>query len=72
VAQDYGKFECPVCGREVYVLLPLRGSDDQGAWREEITCPKGHTDTYDLVALRKLLNMPSASVKAIPALAGVG
>ena len=70
--QEYGKFKCPVCGKDVFVLLPLHGPDGQNNGFQEITCPKGHTDTYDFISLKKLLKKDLESLNIQGVMVAVG
>lgn len=72
---QYGRIECRVCGEQVIVPLPIGPQDGNGnADRNsyELTCSKGHTDSYDLTSLESISSKPANSFKARRAVAGVG
>lgn len=73
MAQEYGKFECRVCGKEVFILLPVspfEGQSDGGL--HEVTCPKGHTDAYHASEMKTIQMKPLDVLRARAAPGGVG
>ncbi len=71
---EYGRFECRLCGDEVFV--PLTSQALQEAQKEgrlyELTCSNGHTDSYDPSKIRSNSAKPVTSLKIRRAVAGVG
>jgi hypothetical protein len=73
MAQQYGRMECRVCGEEVIVPLPAPfqdGNDNRSS--HELTCSKGHTDSYDLAKVESINSKPAASLKVRRAVTGMG
>jgi hypothetical protein len=73
MSQQYGRIECRVCGEQVIVPLPNTtqdGNTDRDSY--ELTCSKGHTDSYDLAKLESISSKPASSLKVRRAVAGIG
>jgi hypothetical protein len=73
MAQQYGRIECRVCGEQVIVPLPTAlqdGKKDRDS--HELTCSKGHTDSYDLAKVESVSSKPASSLKIRRAATGVG
>jgi hypothetical protein len=73
MAQQYGPIECRVCGEQV--IVPLPGAFPEGKSERnshELTCSKGHTDSYDLAKLESINSKPVGSLKIRRAVTGMG
>ncbi len=71
MAQQYGRIECRVCGEQVIVPLPVHdGKNDRNPY--ELTCSKGHTDSYDLAKVESISSRPVESLKIRRAATGMG
>jgi hypothetical protein len=71
--QQYGRIECRVCGEQVIVPLPTATEDgkaDRNSY--ELTCSKGHTDSYDLTKMESISSKPATSLKFRRAITGMG
>ena len=70
---QYGRIECRVCGEQVIVPLPAGVQDGRTDGNSyELTCSKGHTDSYDLTSLESISSKPANSLKVRRAVAGMG
>jgi hypothetical protein len=73
MSQQYGRIECRVCGEQVIVPLPALPQDEKkNRDSYELTCSKGHTDSYDLAKLESISPKPANSLKVRRAVAGMG
>ncbi len=74
MAQEYGRFECKVCGDQVFVPFAQQPGT-AGASQErqvELTCSQGHTDSYETSKVTFVSAKPVAALKARRAMAGIG
>ena len=71
---EYGRFQCRLCGEQVFVLLPspmpTNGQREQSFF--ELTCSNGHTDSYELSQLESVSAKPAMKLKVRRAALGVG
>jgi hypothetical protein len=73
MAQEYGRFECKICGNQVFVPLSPRPKDGHDSGNlYELTCSNGHTDAYDLSKLESISAKPVKSLNIRRAVAGIG
>jgi hypothetical protein len=71
--QQYGRIECRVCGEQVIVPLPTGTQDGETDCNSyELSCSKGHTDSYDLTKMESIGSKPANSLKVRRAVAGMG
>lgn len=69
MSNDLGRLECRICGRSIYFPLsevPLIN----GERLIELTCSRGHTDSYWDVAAEKLENVGPHTEMARAAVVG--
>ena len=69
MAHEYGRFDCRVCGDQVFVPLQLPILSNASV---ELTCSNGHTDSYDAEKLELIISKPMEALKARRATAAVG
>lgn len=71
---EYSRFECRVCGEQVFVPVgsPALKEALQNKQTVELTCPKGHTDSYAVSDLEKMPAPSSKLPKTRRAVAGIG
>jgi hypothetical protein len=73
MAQQYGRIECRVCGEQVIVPFPAALPDgNHDCDSHELTCSKGHTDSYDLAKLESINSKPVGSLRVRRAATGIG
>ncbi len=77
MVHEYGRIECRVCGEQVIVPLPAPlpetvNSGDNNGRSHELTCSKGHTDSYDLAKVESISSKPVSSFKTKRAATGMG
>ena len=69
--RQYQNLECRICG--VQVFAPLLSDDDGLLFTSvELTCSRGHTDSYDAAELRLAPPKPPQKVQVRRAVAGIG
>ena len=69
MAHEYGRFDCRVCGDQVFVPLQLPPSANASV---ELTCSNGHTDSYDAAKFEGIISKPVEALKVRRATAAVG
>ncbi len=73
MAQQYGRIECRVCGEQVIVPLSAALQDGKNDINShELTCSKGHTDSYDLANVESINSKPAGSLRIRRAVTGMG
>jgi hypothetical protein len=72
MAQEYGRFECKICGSPVFAPLFRLKDGQQNSTFYELTCSNGHTDTYDLSKFESVQAKPVRSLHIRRAVAGIG
>ena len=75
MAHEYGFFHCRVCGEKGFAPLPAadgKNGDSTSSNGFELTCSKGHTDSYDLTKIQKFGSQSEPTLKARRAYAAVG
>jgi hypothetical protein len=53
MSNDLGRLQCRICGRSIY-FLPAETAMINGERLIELTCSKGHTDSYWDIESEKL------------------
>ena len=74
MAHEYIRFECRVCGDQVFVPS---GEENRGEGRIrvdvfELTCSQGHTDSYDASRRGPVMEKVATKLKFRRAAAGIG
>jgi hypothetical protein len=72
--QEYGRFECRVCGVQVFVPLSVQSPADaeHNGIPVELTCSHGHTDSYDPALVERITAKAPEALKIRRAVAGLG
>ncbi len=69
MAHEYGRFDCRVCGDQVFIPLQLPHSNNGSV---ELTCSNGHTDSYDAAKVEVIISKPMEALKVRRVMASVG
>ena len=72
MAQEFGRLRCRVCGDQVVVpLFPAERNGNLNDHVLELTCSKGHTDTYDELTVEVIPSKPPLALKSRRAVVGM-
>lgn len=73
MAHEFRKFDCRICGKQIFVHIPVAANGDTLEDNVvELTCPSGHTDTYDLVREAFTTSKSVEHVRTRAAVANIG